>query len=408
MSSVKSATGLLSQPQVQPYSLPIGRLASPSPSTPSQSSFVSRTVAKKLFVVNTDVASVSSDTATRSLRGQQLRRGVSYGAMGSPAHPRPVDRLSIPTAPSTFSGTSVATPLATAIPSTAFTRRPSVAPSVTPKQTEEGNASRAPQRSPLLGVNPFTDSPSRNPSPESFYSQLSMRSAPANLDMGNAYNPFSRTYGEYLTPYFSYSSNGSLVSIPPQLNPGKFPTGRLSNPSIPFMASSQSSLTSYPGTPFSTPALTLSNTSVHSLAPSVHFAGHHTPPDVPVDIASREPSPYAPPATYMRPGSDDPLWRAGGARPRANGGSTGMPYQGDVRRYWSMPGSQSGSPSAGAGYGAPGHRYLAAPTQPGYGYAGQVRQGPPPMVMYPARMANGVGGPKDASWREMVMRAASS
>ena len=396
MSSEKSATGLLSQPQVQPYSLPVGRLSSRSPSIQSQGSHVSRTVPKRLFVVNTDVASVSSDTATRSPRRQQLHRGVSYGAMGSPAHPRPVDRLSIPPSPSVFSGLSVATPPASAVPSTAFTRRPSAAPSVTPRQAEEGNAPRALQPSPLPDVNPFTDPPSRNPSPESFHSQLSMRSAPPDLDMGGAYNSFSRTYGGYLTPYFSYNSNGSLVSIPPQLNPGKFPTARLSNPSIPFMASSQSSLSSYPGTPStSTPTLTPSNASVHSLVPSLHLAGPHTPPDVPVDIASREPSPYAItalPTAYMR----------------TNGGSTTTPYQADVRRYLSVPGPQSGSTSAGAGYGAPWPRYFAGPTPSGPGYAGQAMPGALPMATYPTRLANGVVGANDAPWREMVLRAASS
>nr|VWO97670.1 N/A [Ganoderma boninense] len=316
--------------------------------------------------------------------------------MGSPAHPRPVSRLSIPAVPSTFSGSSVATPLATpsasAIPYAAITRRPSVAPLATPKQAEEGNAPPAPQRPPLLG-NTSTDPPPRNPSPESAYSQQSMRSASANVDMGDQ-SPFS---DGYLTPYFSYSSDGSLQ---------------------PFhsVQASQSSLSRYPRTPFSTPVSTPGNASVQPRKPSVHFAVDHTPPDVPVDIASREPSPYAfraPPASYMRPGGDDPRWRAGGAPPRANGGWTGMPYQADPRRYWGMPGTQPGRPFVGAGYGAPGPRYFAGPPQPGLGYARPAMQRAPTMPMYPARMTttrmtNGVGGARDAAWREMVMRAASS
>ncbi|KAI1796384.1 hypothetical protein LXA43DRAFT_617067 [Ganoderma leucocontextum] len=422
MSSLKSAMQLLNDPQLHPYSLSNGRpAASSSPSIYSQSSSVAGTVPKKLFVVNADAVSVSSDTLTRVRRGQQLRRGVSYGAMGSPAHPRPVDRASIPSAPSLFLGSSVAAPTASAIPPATFGRRPS-ATSATPRQMEEGNAPRTPQRSPLLGANPFKDLPSRNASPESFYSQMSMHSAPANLDMGGSYNAFSRTYDGYLTPYFSYSSNGSLVSIPPQLHPGKRLAGRLSNPStgMPYMVSSQSSVFSYPGTPFGTPTPTPSNASVHSLVPSLHLASPHTPPDVPVDVALHPRPPYAlsaPPTAHMRAGGDDPLWRPSSIRTRASSGASGAsgmpyesgelpnPYGADIRRYWSMPRARSGSDSADAGYRASGHVYFAGGT--GHGYAGQAPlQGALPL--YTGRMAGAVGGANDPSWREMVMRAASS
>lgn len=420
VSSVKSATGLLSQVQIQPYNLPVGSPSNYSPSIQSQGPSVPRTVPKKLFIVTTDAASVSSDALLRARREQPLRRGVSYGAMGGPAHPRPVGRPSIPGTPSVYSGSSVATPPASAVvPVAASTRSPSTRPSVRLKPVKESNVSGVPQGSSptMFSVNPFRDTPPRNPSPESFYSQISMRSTPANPDVGSgSYSPPSRPYGGYFTPYFSYSSNGSLVSIPPQLHLGKSQMGRLSNPSMPYMASSQVSNVSYPGTPSSTPTLTARNASVHSLVPSLHIADPHTSPDVPVDVAPRAPPPLplsAPPAAYMRTVSGDPLRGLSKVRIPASGRTNAMSYGGNVRRYGNVQGTRSGNESAGSGYGygapvhgygAPVHGYFTGGV--GRDYAGQTQPGTPPT--YTRRIAQVYGGANDAPWREMVMRAANS
>ncbi|TBU64325.1 hypothetical protein BD310DRAFT_392901 [Dichomitus squalens] len=415
MSSVTSATGLLRQPQIRPYSPPTGRPPSRSPSVHSQASATARTMPKRLFVANADAAPVPEDTFIRAHREQQVRRGGSYGAMGSPAHPRPTDLISFSPAPSVHSRHgSLSTPrrIATS-PSSAgtFGRRPSAAASVTPRQMEEGNA-RAPRGPLLLGANPFMDSPSRNASPESFHSGFSMSSAPTHSSSGSSYTPFSRTYGSYLSPYASYSSNGSLVGVPSQLQPGAEPYPAFTNPFMPPMRDSKASNVSYPGTPLGTPAaLTPSNASVHSLVPSVHLLDTHpsTQPQynpqfgiVPANSLS------APPTAHIRAPSDDLLWRpySAGARmsrspndPLYEDVKLPNPYGGEIRRFGSVPHVRSGSYSDG--YGAAGYGSFSVRGAP---YVGQG-QGIPIRGEGIARGA--VVAHWVPSWREMVMRAAS-
>ena len=410
--SVTSVTRLLSQPQIQPYSPPTGRVPSRSASVHSHISVDAwNNVPKRLFVVNADATPASEEDITRAARGQQVRRGASYGAMGSPAHPRPMDLISFSPAPSVHSKYGLpGTPRVVSPPASAatFGQWPSAAAPMTPRQMEEGNAG-APQRPLLLSANPFMDPPSRDQTPESFHSGYSMSSAPTNSSSASSYTPFGRTYGGYLSPHTSYSSNGSLVGVPPQLQPGANSYPRFTDPFNPSRGrgASKSSIVSHPGTPMGTPAaLTPSSASVHSVVPSVHLldARSAIQPQYAMQVGIAQPS--VPPTAHMRAPSDDMLWRPYSAGPRMSRSPNDMlyedvrlpnPYGGEVRRFGSVPHVRSGRYSGG--YGAAGY----GPYSWGAADAGQAEE-----MRTPSRgIARGAVVAQAPNWREMVMRAAT-
>ncbi|KAI0717179.1 hypothetical protein C8T65DRAFT_641638 [Cerioporus squamosus] len=358
MSSVNSRTGLLARTN--------GRSSSPASirSAYSQHSTSGRTVPKRMFVANNGAPSQPEEALSRVRREQQVRRGQSYGAMGSPHHPRP------PVAPSVlqsrFSGSTTAStrsfhspppksvsPVQSSVMST-LSRQSSAATTITP-QRQPQNAPRAP---------------------------------PRNLNLGHmaAYSPFAQpyAYSSYLGPYST--STSTSAGVPPQLQPGARPEAtHFTNP----FADPQA----HPG---STPAYMV------SMGPHVSYSatGRSIIPQ------GQRPAGAADTRLAHARMASDPVWR-----PYSAGARLGGPYYDDVelpnpynrgaeiRRYGSVPHVRSGSygaPAYGGGYTSEnGH---ATYDSAGY-YAGQGA--------WTASVSGRAAG-NDPRWREVVMRAAAT
>ncbi|RPD63798.1 hypothetical protein L227DRAFT_650792 [Lentinus tigrinus ALCF2SS1-6] len=403
MSSIDSSTGLLASNSARPSS------TASVPSAYSQDSVSGRTVPKRMFVANngSGIPSQPEDALARVRRAQQVRRGQSYGAMGSPQHPR------VPVPQSRFSGSTVASnrspeppspwgravsPAQSSIMST-HSRQSSAAATIAP-QRQMRNVPHAPPGPLLLNPNPFMEPLSRHGTPKTALSGLSYSSAPGNLNLGHmaaAYSPFSQPYGGYLGPY------SMSAGVPPQLQPGAHPGIPQAHPytSMPPYMASLGPHVSYSASPVGGPPrmhnATPSNASIHSMAPSVHFTneyghsvhGHgHT-----TGTASDNTNMRLPPNAHMRMTSD-PVWRPYSAGARLGNGpydnvELPNPYNrgAEIRRYASNPHVRSGSHG--------GYEYAYA-----YGsQGGRVHEG---------GIARGFAAVNDPRWREMVMRAAAT
>ncbi|KAI0743883.1 hypothetical protein C8Q80DRAFT_1272513 [Daedaleopsis nitida] len=451
VSSINSKTGLLASNSI----LPIAR--SPSAASiycdHSQHSISSRTIPKKLFVVNPDVPP-RSDSLPRVSRQQLPRQaGGSYGAMGS----LPPPMTDSPSLQSRFSTSTVGSiqyldtpptalsrvqsfirvPLSRQI-STQTTRSTVTAPS-RQQQADELTTARVPPRSLLLSRRHFMEPLSRDGTPESVMSAATFTSAPTNLNIGHvaAYTPFQVSqmsrYGNYISPYLS-----STASLPPQLQPGSAASpGRSTAPQMVMMGPHAG----YSGAPLAPARLhtaTSSNASIHSVVPSLHGTdeygqplshsasrvGPHVADAQP--IYSRLPSGMRlgpPPHAHTRTGSDDPVWRPYSAGARMTAAAAGLyddvllpnPYNrgAEIRRYGSVPhaGSYDSRPGFGyGGYGRDGHGL-----DYGYGYASAygLAAGMGMPVGHGQTHERGIArgaaaDGNDSRWREIVWKAATT
>ncbi|RDX50056.1 hypothetical protein OH76DRAFT_1482551 [Lentinus brumalis] len=418
MSSVNSRTGLLARDTN-------GRSSGPASIRSAHSPASGRTVPKRMFTAINGAASHPEDAHGRVRREQQIRRGQSYGAMGSPQHPRPSVG---PILQSRFSGSTIAStrsfdspppravsPVQSSVMST-LSRQSSAATTVTP-QRQPQNVFRAPHRPLLLNPNPFMDPLSRHGTPETALSGVSYSSAPGNLNLGHmaAYSPFAQpyAYSGYLGPYSASTSAG----VPPQLQPGARPdVTHLADPfadphpharsasSSPQYMTSMGPHISYAASPVGPPPrmhnATPSNASIHSMAPSLHFTNEHGHP-IPGAAAhgQGQGSMHLPASAHMRMASD-PVWRPYSAGARLSGPYDDVelpnPYNrgAEIRRYGSVPHVRSGS------YGAPAYG--------GYGYGNGYVTYAPVGYMGQDMRSGGRGAANDARWREVVMRAAAT
>lgn len=417
--SVDSKSGLLTHastlPTVRPASLTSVYSYHP------QYSVSTRTIPKRLFVVNPEVRSPSSYTPTATQREHQIRPGESYGAMGSPGRPPPRSRFSGSTIASVQSQNTPPPTIRSPVQSFvgALSRRISTRAVASQKHEQNKSPSRRPtiSRPMLLDSNPFREPLSRHGTPETALSSRSFVTAPANVNLRQlpTYIPFSQAqaYGNYVGP-FSYPTHPP--GIPPQLQPGagaSAESGKRSALFVPADAMSMSmnmnsnvngipahmlgphiGYAGSPVTPSRVHTATPSSASIHSVVPSVHCIDEYGYP------ITRTGTTRSPPPAHICTASD-PIWRPYSAGARMTGmydnAELPNPYNrgAEIRRYGSVPHVRG---AFGYGLGTPygGVAYYTA------GYTGHGAR------VHEHGIARGLAAANDPSWREMVMRAAAS
>ncbi|KAI9065131.1 hypothetical protein FKP32DRAFT_1568527 [Trametes sanguinea] len=386
--SVRSTTGLLSRPA---FRLPMCS-ASPVSIQSHQSSGI-RTVPKKLFVAN---------TAGKPQTDARSQRGPAYGATKAQEGRSPLQSRFSTSTIGSVEDDSPLSPLRKLI--NLRTPQHSRNPSAASQQqiAQHQSPPRPPPRPLLLNPNSFRDPLSRHGTPETAFSGSTVMSRSGSVNTAHMVpGPF--VHHGYTNPFVQYMARmpmqtqlpGSQAHVPGNtqvyFGPQIYPTAYASHyPGVP--AALQIPERSHSATP--------SASSIHSMAPSIHFtdASGNTyvhpavlTPSHPSNGNDPNPAARLPPVAHVRSASN-PFFRSYSTEPRVRTNedvALPNPYAagGEIRRYGSVPHVRSGS---FAGYDP-----YAAQLMNDAGAGAQLKD-----VEY------GVRAPNDRSWMEAVMKAA--
>ncbi|OSD08711.1 hypothetical protein PYCCODRAFT_47492 [Trametes coccinea BRFM310] len=385
--SIRSTTGLLSRPDYRP---PM-RSASPA-SVYSHRSAGTRTVPKKQFVAN---------TGGKSHVDERSRLGPFYGTTTAQDERSPSQsRFSMSTIGS-VEDDSPMSPLKKLIKlrTPQHSRNPSAASQ--PQIVQHQPPPRPPPRPLLLNPNSFRDPLSRDGTPETAFSGSTFVSRPGSVNTAHmAPGPF--VHRGYTNPFMQY-----MTGVPAQTQLQSGSQAYVSGNASPYVGpqTHHAVPTSYypgaPVTPQKAHSANSSASSIHSMAPSIHFtdaSGHtyvHPAVLTPSHPSNGNAAAHFPPVAHLR-SANNPFFRSYSTEPRVRtldvNDDVALPNHyarvGEIRRYGSVPHVRSGS---FAGYDP----YVAHRQGDNAGAGAQLKD-----IEY------GVRAPYDRSWMEAVMKAA--